>query len=912
MSIIIVLLVVLALSRSIATLAIDYAWWKEMGQVQTWLNLAVYGTAPVLTAGVAAGLVLWVALARGLKASGEGLGTLPRFTRLATVGAFLMGLFIASTTIENWDAVRFIAGRGGLTDDGDWRDPIFGHSLAFYMFDLPFYRAMLHFVMFTLVAAILVFLAASQANAIRMQLSAARRQAGEFAVDISSLSWGPGLQAFFVRMAGALLLLALAARVFTGRYDLLFSDHGFMTGVDYVDEHVRLPLRWLLIGAIGAAAALAAGGRWRGLLLIPLAQVAHVAIPQAVHAIYVRPNEINLEKPYIANHIEATRHAFGLSQKLKTAEYGAKSTGRIDQSKRQSLLDNVRLWDWQAFHDTVTQIQSLRPYYVFQDTDVDRYQINGQLRQVMLTPRELDLDQLPDAQRRWVNPRFIYTHGYGVVVAEANRITADGLPSLLVKDAPPVTAVDTLRPKRPEIYFGENVHEPVFVRTGQKEFSYPSGNESVFTRYEGQGGFPIDSFGMRLAAAVRDADPNVLLTGMFTYDSRMMIRRNVRARLQELAGFLHWDRDPYLVVTKEGRLVWTVDGYSTSASHPYSEHLMIDGERCNYIRNSVKATVDAYEGTVRLFVFDTGDPIVQAYSRLFPGLFEPAAQMPADLREHVRYPELLFRAQAEIYRVYHMRDPQAFYNKEDVWDLPRNAQTRSNQAREFSPTYLMTVLPGETKPEFVLMLPFTPRGRQNMVGIMMARCDGDKLGQLQVLQLSKQELIFGPGQMDARIDQDPEISKDLTLWSQKGSEVLRGQMMVLPVDGTFLYVEPIYIQSSEAKMPQLKKVVVAMGNELFYRNTYEDALAALGSQPGPAPAAGGATPGAAAPVPGAAASPAPPVGGDGGGAGAAGQRLEEIRSRLRRYRDLLTQGRYAEAGRELEQVEALAGNSATR
>lgn len=911
MSILTVLLVVLALSRSIATLAIDYAWWKEMGQVQTWLNLAVYGTAPVLTAGVVAGLGLWGALARGLKASGEGLGSLPRFTRLATVGAFLLGLLIASTTIENGDAVRFIAGRGGLTDDGDWRDPLFGHSLAFYLFDLPFYRALLHFAMFTLVAAIGVFLAASQANAIRTQLAAARRQAGEFTVDVAALSWGPGLQATFVRVAGALLLLLLAARVFTGRYDLLFSEHVFMTGVDYVDEHVRLPLRWLLIGAIGAAAVLAVGGRWRGLLLIPLAQLLHVAIPLAVHAIYVRPNEINLEKPYIANHIEATRHAFGLSQKLRSAEYAAKPTGGIDQFKRQVSLDNVRLWDWQAFHDTVTQIQSLRPYYVFQDTDVDRYVINGQLRQVMLTPRELDLDQLPDAQRRWVNPHFIYTHGYGVVVAEANRITADGLPSLLVKDAPPVAAVDALRPKRPEIYFGEKVHEPVFVRTGQKEFSYPSGNDSVFTRYEGQGGFPIDSFGMRLAAAVREADPNVLLTGMFTYDSRMMIRRNVRERLEELAGFLHWDKDPYLVVTKEGRLVWTVDGYSTSASHPYSAHLTIDGERCNYIRNSVKATVDAYEGTVRLFVFDTGDPIVQAYSRLFPGLFEPASQMPADLREHARYPELLFRAQADIYRVYHMRDPQAFYNKEDVWDLPRNAQTRRNQAREFSPTYLMTVLPGETKPEFVLMLPFTPRGRQNMVGIMMARCDGDKLGELRVLQLSKQELVFGPGQMDARIDQDPEISKDLTLWSQKGSEVLRGQMMVLPVDGTFLYVEPIYIQSAEAKMPQLKKVVVAMGNELYYRNTYEDALAALGSRPAEG-AMGGAMPAAtAAPlVPGA--PPATPAAAGAAVSGAAGQRLEEIRSRLRRYRDLITQGRYAEAGRELEQVEALAGNSATR
>jgi uncharacterized protein len=896
----ILLLVAFALSRTIAGLAIDYQWWKEIGQVQTWLNLAVYGLAPVLTAAVFAGIMLWIAMARGLKSGGDGLGSMPRLFRLATAGAFLVGLFIASNTIANWDAVRFIAGLGHAPAPGEWRDPIFGRPLGFFLFELPFYRSILSFLLATLVAAGIVYFVASRGNVIRTQLGPLRAGAD---VDLSVFRFGAGFQALFLRVAAGLALVVLAVRVYLDRFALLASDHGFMTGIDYVDQHIRIPLQWVFIGACAVAAVFALRGKWRFLLLLPAVRVLEIAIPLAAQALYVRPNEINLEKPYIVNHIEATRSAFGLGSRLKETEYAAKLDTRVDPARHQEQLDNVRLWDWQAFHDTVTQIQSLRPYYVFHDSDVDRYMIDGKLRQVMLTPRELDIDQLPDARRRWINPHFIYTHGYGVVMAEANRITADGLPQLLVKDAPPVTQTASLRLTRPEIYYGEKVHEPVFVRTGQKEFSYPAGNDSVFTRYEGTGGFPIDSFALRLAAAVRDSDYNILLTGLFTADSRMMIRRNVTERLREVAGFLHWDPDPYLVVTADGRLVWTVDGYSISDAHPYSQHVMLDGERCNYIRNSVKATVDAYNGTIHLYVFDPADPLITAYQRLFPGLFEPASAMPADLRSHVRYPELFFRLQAEIYRLYHMRDPQSFYNKEDVWDVPHNANARKNQERDFKPTYLVASLPGSEKPEFVLTMPFTPRGKDNMIGTMIARCDGEHLGEIEVLQLSKQALIFGPRQMDARIDQDPDISKDLTLWNQKGSEVIRGQMMVLPLDQTFLYVEPIYIQSSEARMPQLKKVVIATGNELIYRNSYEEALSSLaqlsgGSRTPPALAAVGAATAAmgAAGVPLLPGVPAEPD-----------RRIVEIRDRLRRYRELFSAGKYAEAGRELEQIEQMVG-----
>jgi hypothetical protein len=402
---------------------------------------------------------------------------------------------------------------------------------------------------------------------------------------------------------------------------------------------------------------------------------------------------------------------------------------------------------------------------------------------------------------------------------------------------------------------------------------------------------------MRLAAAIREGDANILLTGYLTANSRMMIRRRVKDRLQELAAFIQWDPDPYLVITSEGRLIWMVDGYTVSDSHPYSRSLNTrDLGTANYVRNSVKATVDAYDGETHLYIFAPDDPIIRAYQRLFPKLFHAAAEMPADLRAHARYPEVLFRMQVEIYRTYHMLDPQAFYNKEDLWDPARHVSSQDNRPAPVTPTYVVATLPDADKPEFLLLMPFTPRSKDNLIGLMLARCDGESLGEIVVLQLSKQELIFGPMQIAARINQDQNISKDLTLWNQQGSQVLRGQTLVLPVGDTFLYVEPIYIQATEARMPQMKKIVLAVGDRLIYADTYEEALAQLSA------GARRAIEQAQAPAQPAAAQPAT------GQTPAAGQapaavRLESIRNHLRRYRELAAQGRWAEAGKELEAVE---------
>jgi uncharacterized membrane protein (UPF0182 family) len=892
-AIFVILGLVLLSARVLAQYTIEIEWWKELGQFRTWLSILYYSMAPLTAATLLAFAALWIAHARALKFAGTSLGERPIYARISALALLLVGYLIAASSIDTWTVVRFAGSRGLPAAATVWRDAIFQKPLSFYLFDLPFYLLLRSYVLALVIVCILVYWMAARGWQLRHkfgELQDARE------LDLTFLRLEGGLESRFLRGATVALLLAMALRFFLGRYEMLYNEHGtFLVGIDFVDLNFGLPLQWLLIVACLAAAVLVSMGRWILGASMALALVVAFIVPPAVSALYVRPNEISLQRPYIQTHIHATRSAYGLEQRVREVEFKAQPEAPIDVVHHKSTLDNVRLWDWHAFHDTVTQIQALRPYYVFHDSDVDRYTIDGQYRQVLLTARELDLSQLPAARANWINPAFIYTHGYGLVLAGVSQITPDGLPVLLIDNAPPEIKTKSLKLTRPEIYYGEVAHEPVFVDTAQAEFNYPSGEKNVTSRYEGKGGFPISSFAMRLAAAVREGEPNILLTDYLTPHSRMMIFRRVRERVQQLAGFLQWDTDPYLVITDAGRLVWMIDGYTTSDAHPYSRAVDVpDMGSVNYIRNAVKATVDAYDGETHMYIFAPDDPIINAYQHLFPDLFRPASAMPPDLRAHARYPETLFRVQAEIYRTYHMLDPQSFYNKEDLWDLARHTTAQGGGAEPVTPTYVVASLPGQDKPEFLLLVPFTPRNKDNLIGLMVARCDGENLGDVVVLQLSKQELIFGPMQIGARINQEQTISKDLTLWNQQGSQVLRGQILVLPVGNTFLYVDPIYIQATEARMPQLKKVVLAVGNRLIYTDTYDEALAQLstgaqqliqqagtGSTPTPAPAAVGTAP----------ATPAD-------------ARIQRIRDHLRRYRELAAQGRWSEAGKELEAIEA--------
>lgn len=895
------IIVLLFAAKSIAALVIDYQWWQEMGQLATWYSLWLYSVLPTAAAVVIAFVILWIAHARGLKFAQTGPRKFPLYTALSSFVLLVLAVLLVTGSLDTWAVVRYFGGRALAANPNEWHDPAFNQPLAFYLFQLPFYEVLLRLILVVAIGAAVVYWLTARGWQLRSRFSDLT-QLQNF--DLRDLGLEGALQSRFVRTLGAVLLTALALRFYLSRYEMLLNDHGFMVGMDYVNQNIGLPLQWVLIASclLGALAFLL--GRPAGALVVVAALVLRAGIPTLVSSLYVRPNEISLQRPFIDRHIQATRSAYGIDSRTREIEFKAQPEGPIDVAKHKVLLDNVRLWDWKAFRDTLSQIQPLRPY-VYSDVDVDRYNIGGQLRQVLLAPRELDLAGLGDARSRWINPHFIYTHGYGIVMAEANQITENGLPVLFVKDAPPEVTVPGLKFNRPELYYSEIEHDPVFVHTAQQEFNYPAGEHNVQTSYQGKGGFPISSFPLRAAAAVSHGDWNILLTNYLTPDSRMMIRRKITERVDTLASFITWDPDPYLVLGKDGKLVWIIDGYMTSSAHPYSRSLDFEGmPALNYIRNSVKATVDAYEGTVNFYIFDPADPLISAYSSLFPKLFQPASAMPADLREHVRYPELIFRAQMEIYRTFHMRDPETFYNKSDAWDIPKFTAGQGTTPEPVAPTYFVGSLPGETKPEFLLMVPFSPRNRDNLIGLMMARCDGEHLGEKVVLLLSKQEIILGPMQVEARINQDQNISKDLTLWNQQGSQVLRGQMLVLPIDNTFLYVEPIYLQASQARMPQLKKVALAVGNTLIYTDTYEQALAQLsrGVQGATGSAQTSQTP-AASVAQQQPAAPAVPAATNQSGTDV----RPEIRRHLQRYRDLTAQGKWSEAGKELEAVQALVG-----
>ncbi len=872
---------------------IEYNWWKEIGQVDTWFGMLWYSIAPGAVGSVVAFAALWLSHDRGLHFAGIRRRDYPLYTRLIPVGLAVFATLFASSSIDYWTVMRYIGARGIAAPAGAWKDQVFSRGLPFYLFDVPFFSEILAFVFTLAILCALVFWATARG----WQLLESFRYGQLLDGPSRTLVLGPeslllpgATRAGFVRIISVIFLLGFAAWVYLGNYELLLTPHAFMTGADYVDQKVTLPLRWLLIVVTLGAVPLVWTRRYKQAVVVVAGFfMLQLAVPAVVQAVYVRPNEISIERPYIQRHIQATSIAFGLNRKATERPFDASGQPSVDPVQDATLLDNVRLWDLRAYNATITQIQALRPYYTFPATDVDRYYINGEIKQVLLSPREIDVSQLSaGASQSWINPRFIYTHGFGAVLSEVNKITPDGLPVLLIKNAPTEIDVPGIKLTRPQIYFGDKTQDPVFVHTAREEFDYPLGDQNKYSTYDGSGGFPIGSFFTKVAAAISEGEPNIIFTSYLTGQSRMMIHRRVEDRLKHVASFLLWDQDPYLVITDDGRLVWMVDAYTTSLAHPYSATLPVAGldQGANYIRNSVKATVDAYTGKIALYVFDPTDPIIQAYEHLFPKLFLPASAMPPDLRRHARYPEAMFRTQAEAYRTFHMRDPQVFYNKEDIWDIARNLFGQSGRPEPVQPMYIVATLPGEKKPEFLMILPFTPRGKDNLIGWMAARCDGDNLGDLIFYQLPKQQLAYGPMQIESRVDQDQNISKDLTLWNQQGSRVLRGNIIALPVTGGFLYVETIYIQAAEARMPQLKKVVLALGDRMAYRDTFDEALTDL---------IGGASPPAqaAAPAPAAAQTVSTP---------AKQPSVPALAERVRKIRDQAEQ-----LVRELQDLEKQAG-----
>jgi len=700
------------------------------------------------------------------------------------------------------------------------RDPIFGHDVGFYIFALPLARWALDWSLMLLAGTLIgtglmYFLGRVLVLTTRGSVVTTRARA-------------------HLLVLLAVLLFAKALDFDLDRYDLLYSQRGAVVGVTYTDFHATLPALQVLtvLAALCGLTALVQvfrrGARpiLVGLVVLALGWIVGVwAYPSLVQRLRVAPNALVRESPFIAHHIRLTRHAFALDR-IEERDFPARETLTLDDLARNATtLKNVRLWDHGPLLATLGQLQEIRPYYRFVDVDNDRYVVDGEYRQLMLSARELSYQNLPrdprDADRQWFNEHLQYTHGYGAVVGPVNRITPEGLPELFIRDIPPASVI-SLRVTRPEIYYGEVANDYVFVGTRSREIDYPVGNDNAYTTYRGRGGVTVGTFWRRLLFGLRFASYRIVLSNEIGPESRVMYHRQIGERVRRIAPFLRYDADPYIVIRADGTLVWLVDGYTATDRFPYAERVPRLG---NYVRNSVKVVVDAYHGSVTFYAADDEDPLIRAYAQAFPRLLRPLADMPPDLQAHVRYPAGLFAVQARMYATYHMQDPRVFYNKEDLWSIPRRQDGR--QEREIEPYYTIMRLPGQPREEFVLLMLFTPVGRDNMIAWLAARSDGEHYGRLTAFLFPKQRLIFGPRQVAARIDQDAIISQQLSLWNQRGSAVIRGSLLAIPVEESLLYVEPLYLAAEKGSIPELKRVLVAYGHQIAMEETLEASVQAI-------------------------------------------------------------------------------------
>jgi uncharacterized membrane protein (UPF0182 family) len=772
-------------------------------------------------------------------------------------------------------------------------DPIFGKPLNFFLFTLPAWQLiagwLLTLAVITCALAVLFIFISGGASVL------ARRRS------FVTLPW----RGFSITFA--FLLLVLAVLAYLGRFERLFEDHTIFGGVSYTDAHVTLTGMLIVCIALVLGAVIAAvnavsmqRGRWLVAAIVPAA-VCYFGVQIVgwyVSSFIVKPNELVREQPYIAHNIELTRQAYGLDRVLQR-EFPAETTVEAaDPANNQATLQNIRLWDWHALQDTLRQIQEIRTYYDFPDIDIDRYEIEGTTREVMLATRELNVEKLPESSRNWINEKLIYTHGYGITMNPVNGFTPEGLPTLILSNMPVQSTVRSLNVTRPEVYFGELTNTDVYVKTRQKEFNYPQGQTNNLNSYEGNGGILLGGFLRRIIIALDRGDLAKLpFSDDVTPDSRLLMRRNLRDRVSTLAPFLTFDPDPYIVLDDDGRLSWMMDGFTSSDSYPYSSHFPLGGNSINYMRNSVKVVIDAYDGTTTFYVFDPEDPIIAAYRRIFPSLFKDAATMPPGLRKHVRYPELLLKLQAEVYGLYHMTDTEAFYNREDLWTVATEvglSDTGEQRTQTMEPNFVLMKLPDESGMEFVEILPFTPANRNNLIGWIAGRSDGAHYGTSVVYNFPKTKLVDGPLQIEARIDQNAQLSGQLTLWNQQGSHVRRGALLVIPTGKALLYAEPIYLQAERSPMPELRLVVLAVQDRLAYGPTFESAMAALFG--GAASSLSAATPPAEAVrrAPPSTASPQP--------ATDLNALIAQAAKDLADYQRLTAEGKLGEAGQKLEEL----------
>jgi uncharacterized membrane protein (UPF0182 family) len=730
-----------------------------------------------------------------------------RFVRLLGIlVCAVLALFAGQWGAMQWEDVLLFTNRVTVGTV----DPVIGKDIGFYLFSLPFLEMLKAFASFMLPATLLM---AAAVYYVRGGITLTERGA---AIDER------------VRRHLAVLVVVFACVIAAGFYldsfRLLFSSNGAFHGAGYVDVHARLLTYRVLTFLTPLAGVMLAAGIWKGFwrmaLLPPVIVIAVYGLgirvyPGLLQKFKVAPNELALETPYIENNLKFTRLGYDLD-KIETIPFDVDvKLSAADIANNDATIKNIRLWDHAPLLKTYSQLQQIRTYYKFFDVDNDRYKVNGQYTQVMLSPRELSYADLPS--KNWINERLIFTHGNGITFGPVSRISKEGLPEFFVKDIPAVSLAD-IKVTRPEIYFGELSNDYVVVKTRVPEFSYPTATGNINTTYAGKGGVPIDSLLKKALFAARFRTEKILLSSDITAESRILFNRNINQRVKAVAPFLRFDGDPYMVVTDNGRLSWIIDAYTFSDRLPYSKPLK---GGINYMRNSVKAVVDAYDGTLSFYICDPDDILVKVYARMFPGLFKPMAAMPADLRQHVRYPHQFLQLQAAMFAAYHMTDPKVFYNKENLWEIPALGD------KPMEPYYTIMKLPGEKVEEYILLLPFTPSKRDNLAAWLTARCDGPNYGKIRAYTFPRDRLIYGPKQIDARINQDSFISQQLTLWNQRGSEVIRGSLLVIPIEKSLLYVQPLFLAADKAALPELKRVIVAFGDQVVMEENLELALQRL-------------------------------------------------------------------------------------
>ena len=725
---------------------------------------------------------------------------------LAILFSVILALFAGNWGAQRWEEVLLFMNRVNVGT----ADPIIGMDIGFYLFSLPFWEMLHGFAGFALPATTVLVVAV---YFVRGGITLTERGA---------------VVAEKVRRHLAVLVVILAGVIAAGYYldsfRLLLSGSGAFSGAGYVDVNSRLlTYRVLTFLTPLAGVTLAVGigkGVWR-LAVLPLVIVVALHVigiriyPWALQKFKVAPNELALETPYISNNINFTRFGYDLD-KIETVPFDVDTKlSAADIATNDATIKNIRLWDHAPLLKTYSQLQQIRTYYKFFDVDNDRYLVNGQYTQVMLSPRELSYADLPS--KNWINERLIFTHGNGITFGPVSRISKEGLPEFFVKDIPAVSLAN-IKVTRPEIYYGELSNDYVVVKTRVPEFSYPTATGNINTTYTGKGGVRIDSILKKALFAARFRTEKILLSSDITSQSRILYNRNINERVKVVAPFLRFDGDPYMVVDDKGRLSWIIDAYTYSDRLPYSKPLK---GGINYLRNSVKAVVDAYDGALNFYISDPNDVLVKVYARMFPGLFKPISAMPADLRQHVRYPHQFLQVQAAMFAAYHMTDPKVFYNKENLWEIPALGE------KTMEPYYTIMKLPGEKGEEYILLLPFTPSKRDNLAAWLTARCDEPNYGKIRAYTFPRDRLIYGPKQIDARINQDSFISQQLTLWNQRGSEVIRGSLLVIPIEKSLLYVQPLFLAADKAALPELKRVIVAFGDQVVMEENLELALQRL-------------------------------------------------------------------------------------